>query len=316
VDATEHRRADILNDLIFSYRIYPAGTDDPLVTIHDVLENVLAQSPASVATTSLAAVSKRFSDLAEKEHDRIYQLLVTPWYSELRIAVVRRGSPSLALAYFDLWAGVLVFCRARGLDLFFANTARPYVTALKEVARAGLFEGAAERALRPLARTMAAADEDSNAVGPWAGALIGWMREDVERGDGSWARVLWNPVENVLDLFLFNLDKEAPLLDVLVHGLTSVVRSAARTGIETASGRPFSLRLAKKLRRAQLDLSALSSRTGLEPEKAARGARRVALLGEPIHALIEYANLRPELAHAAEILANKDIAPDDRDGDA
>jgi hypothetical protein len=46
------------------------------------------------------------------------------------------------------------------------------------------------------------------------------------------------------------------------------------------------------------------------------GARRVALLGEPVNALLEYVSTRPELAHAAEILASKEIAPDERDGEA
>ena len=315
-DASDRGRAEVLNDLIFSFRIYPVDTDDPLVTVHDVLENVLTESPASVATTSLALVATRFSDLASKEHDRVYQLLVTPWFSELRIAVVRRGSPSIALAYFDLWADVLISCQQKSLGLFFANSARPFVAALNQVARAGLFEGTAERALRPLARTMAAAGGDANALGPWGGALVAWMREDVARERGVWARMLWSPIENVLDLYLFDLEKDSQLLDVLIHGLTGVVRAAARSGVETASGRPFALKLAKKLRRAQLDMSALTSRTGLAPEKVARGARRVALLGEPVNALLEYVSTRPELAHAAEILASKEIAPDERDGEA
>jgi hypothetical protein len=148
-DASDRGRAEVLNDLIFSFRIYPVDTDDPLVTVHDVLENVLTESPASVATTSLDLVATRFSELASKEHDRVYQLLVTPWFSELRIAVIRRGSPSIALAYFDLWADVLISCHQKSLALFFANSARPFVAALNQVARAGLSRARGTRAPAP-----------------------------------------------------------------------------------------------------------------------------------------------------------------------
>ena len=197
--ATAQGRLDVLNDLIFSFRVYPVETDDPLVTVHDVLENVLAQSPASVVATSLAQVSGRFTALAGETHDQIFQLLVTPWLAELRVAVVRRGSPSVALAFFDLWADVLVAARERRMPGFYAHSARPFVASLRHVATAGLFEEAGGRVLRPLVSVMSAAGDDLAALGPWAGALVGWMREDAEKGRGEWTRVLWNPVETVLE---------------------------------------------------------------------------------------------------------------------
>lgn len=312
--ATERARLDVLNDLIFSFRVIPVEADDPLVTVHDVLESVLAQSPASVAAMSLELASRRFADLAEPSHDQIYQLLLTPWLAELRVAIIRRGSPSLALAFFDLWADVLVATREKGLARFYAHAARPFVTAMKDVARAGLFEGAGGRVLRPLVRAMAAGGNDPASVGPWAGALVVWMREDAEKGSGAWTRVLWNPVENVLELYLDDLSQEIPLLDVLVHGLTGVLRAAARAGLETGGGKPFALKLALRARRAQLELAALERR-GPEPQ-AARARRRIELLQDPIDVALTLAATRPELAEAPRLLRSENLPDDDRDGEA
>jgi hypothetical protein len=313
-EANESTRLEVLNDLIFSFRVYPVEADDPLVTVHDVLESVLAQSPASVAATSLALASRRFAALAEPSHDQIYQLLVTPWLAELRVAIVRRGSPSIGLAFFDLWADVLVASRTKGLARFYAHAARPFVTAMRDVARAGVFEGAGGRLLRPLVRTMSAGGGDPASVGPWAGALIVWMREDAERGDGTWTRLLWNPVENVLELYLDDLSREIPLLDVLVHGLTGVLRASARSGIETGDGRSFALKLALRARRAQLDLEA---RLDAAPEaEGDRVRRRIALLEDPVAAAIALAATYPALADAPRLLRAADLAEDDRDGEA
>ena len=311
--ATTQGRLDVLNDLIFSFRVYPVETDDPLVTVHDVLENVLAQSPASVVATSLAHVSRRFTALAGPTHDQIFQLLVTPWLAELRVAVVRRGSPSVALAFFDLWADVLVAAREKRMPGFFAHSARPFVASLRHVATAGLFEEAGGRVLRPLVRVMAAAGNDLAALGPWAGALVGGMREDAEKGRGEWTRVLWNPVETVLERSLEDLDRDSPLLGALVHGLSGVARAAARAGIETGGGRPFALKIATRMRRAQIDLLEAAAAAGAEASERVRD--RIALLGEPIAAVVALADRRPELADAAALLSSERI-PDERDGEA
>jgi hypothetical protein len=311
--ATAQGRLDVLNDLIFSFRVYPVETDDPLVTVHDVLENVLAQSPASVVATSLAQVSTRFTALAGPTHDQIFQLLVTPWLAELRVAVVKRGSPSVALAFFDLWADVLVASRERRMPGFFAHSARPFVASLRHVAHAGLFEEAGGRVLRPLVRVMAAAREDLAALGPWAGALVGWMREDAENGRGEWTRVLWNPVENVLDRALEDDGRDTPLLGALVHGLSGVARAAGRAGLETGGGRPFALKIAAHMRRAQLEVAAAAHAAG--PGAAERVEERIALLGEPIAAVVALAAQRPELAAARALLSSERL-DDDRDGEA
>jgi hypothetical protein len=311
--ATAQGRLDALNDLIFSFRVYPVETDDPLVTVHDVLENVLAQSPASVVATSLAEVSARFTSLAGPTHDQIYQLLVTPWLAELRVAVVRRGSPSVALAFFDLWADVLVAARERGMPGFYAHSARPFVASLRHVAHAGLFEEAGGRVLRPLVRVMAAAGNDLAALGPWAGALVGWMREDAEKSRGEWTRVLWNPVETVFERSLDDLESDAPLLGALVHGLTGVARAAGRAGIETRGGRPFALKIATRMRRAQLELAEAVASASTETRERVRD--RVLLLGEPIAAVVALAAQRPELSDAATLLSAERLS-DERDGEA
>lgn len=311
--ATAQGRLDALNDLIFSFRVYPVETDDPLVTVHDVLENVLAQSPASVVATSLAQVSARFTSLAGPTHDQIYQLLVTPWLAELRVAVVRRGSPSVALAFFDLWADVLVAARERKMPGFYAHSARPFVASLRHVAHAGLFEEAGGRVLRPLVRVMAAAGSDLAALGPWAGALVGWMREDAEKGRGEWTRVLWNPVETVLERSLEDLGRDAPLLGALVHGLTGVARAAGRAGIETGGGRPFALKIATRMRRAQIELAEAAASAG--PEVAERVRDRIILLGEPIAVVVALAAQRPDLADAPALLSSERPS-DERDGEA
>jgi hypothetical protein len=312
--ATERGRLDALNDLIFSFRVYPVETDDPLVTVHDVLETVLAQSPASVVATSLGHVSTRFTSLAGESHDQIYQLLVTPWLAELRVAVVKRGSPSVALAFFDLWADVLVSARERRMPGFYAHSARPFVASLRHVAHAGLFEEAGGRVLRPLVRVMSAAGTDLSALGPWAGALIAWMREDSENGRGEWTRTLWNPVEDVLDRTLEEGAPDGPLLGALVHGLTGVARAAGRAGIETGGGNPFALKIATRMRRAQIDL-AESAAADAGPAAAERLLDRIKLLGEPIAAVVALAAQRPELAAAAGLLSSERLE-DERDGEA
>jgi hypothetical protein len=313
--ATESGRLSALNDLIFSFRVYPVETDDPLVTVHDVLENVLAASPASVVATSFEQVSARFRSLAGASHDQIYQLLVTPWLAELRVPVVRRGSPSVALAFFDLWADVLVVARERKMAGFYAHAARPFVASLRHVAHAGLFEGAGGRVLKPLVRAMAASGRDLAAVGPWAGALVAWMREDAESGRGEWVRTLWSPVESVLERILEETadGPGGPLLGALVHGLTGVARAAARTGIETSGGTPFALKLATRMRRAQLELEDATAAAGPEARAAARA--RIALLGEPVAAVAALAAQRPELAPAAQLVSSARL-PDERDGEA
>ena len=311
--ASPQGRLDVLNDLIFSFRVYPVETDDPLVTVHDVLENVLAQSPASVVATSLAQVSARFTALAGETHDQIFQLLVTPWLAELRVAVVRRGSPSVALAFFDLWADVLVAARERNMPRFYAHSARPFVASLRHVAHAGLFEEAGGRVLRPLVRVMSAAGNDLGALGPWAGALIGWMRGDAEKGRGEWTRVLWNPVETVLDRSLEDLGRDTPLLGALVHGLSGVARAAGRAGIETSGGNPFALKIAMRMRRAQIELAEAAAAAA--PEEKERVRDRIILLGEPIAAVVALADKRPELAGAVALLSSERL-DDERDGEA
>lgn len=311
--ATEQGRLEALNDLIFSFRVYPVETDDPLVTVHDVLENVLAQSPASVVATSLGHVAARFTSLAGPSHDQIYQLLVTPWLAELRVAVGRRGSPSVALAFFDLWADVLVAARERKMPGFYAHSARPFVASLRHVAGTGLFDEAGGRVLRPLVRVMSAAGNDLAALGPWAGALVGWMREDAEKSRGEWTRILWNPVETVLERSLEDLERDTPLLGPLVHGLTGVARAAGRAGIETGGGRPFALKIATRMRRAQIDLAEAAA--SASPEARERVRERVLLLGDPIAAVVALAPQRPELAGAAALLASERLE-DERDGEA
>jgi hypothetical protein len=286
------------------------------VTVHDILENLLSQSPASVAASSLAVMSQRFCELAEAPHDRVYQLLVTPWLAELRVAIVRRGSPSIALAFFDLWADILETAKAKGLNLFFANAARPFVASLQDVARSGLFEGAGGRVLRPLMRVVAAAGTEGSAVGPWAGALIGWMKDDAEKGSGLFTRVLWNPVEDILDVYLDDLTRDAPILDVLVHGLTGVMRLAGKKGLETGGGRPFALKLALKMRRSQIELEDFVKQGGATPQEMNRARRRIQLLHEPVQAVLELSKTRPELADAPMFLRAGESPADDRDGEA
>ena len=305
--ATESGRLAALNDLIFSFRVYPVEADDPLVTVHDVLENVLASSPASVVATSFGQVSGRFTSLAGPSHDQIFQLLVTPWLAELRVAVVRRGSPSVALAFFDLWADVLVSARERRMPGFYAHSARPFVASLRHVAHAGLFEEAGGRVLRPLVRVMGASGADLAALGPWAGALVAWMREDAEKFRGEWTRTLWNPVETVFERALEEDVAGGPLLGALVHGLTGVARAAGRAGLETGGGTPFALKIATRMRRAQIELAASP------PTETVRD--RIALLGEPIAAVVALASVRPELAGAPALLSSERL-PDERDGEA
>ena len=284
VDATERGRAETLNDLIFAFRIAPGEEDDPLVMMHDVLENVVAQSPASVVSTSLVLVSRTLAELAGAEHDRIYQLLVTPWLAELRVGVIRRGSPSAALAYFDAWGGLLRSARERGMDQFVANSARPYVGALKDVARSGLFDGLADRALRPIARIVTEAGSDLAVTGPWVGALVAWMREDAERGAGAFAGVLWHSVERYVGRLLLDLDRDPPLLPVLVHGLVSVARAAERSGLTNEAGEPFDREVVSALDRDARALRARAADPALPPGAAERARRRAALLDEPVEA--------------------------------
>jgi len=285
VDATERGRTEALNDLIFAFRIAPGEEDDPLVTVHDVLENVVAQSPASVVTGSLALVARQLSELADAPHDRIYQLLVTPWLAELRVPVVRRGSPSVALSYFDAWGGLLRSARERGMDQFVANAARPYVAALRDVARSGLFDGLSDRALRPIARIVAETGPDAAVAGPWVAALVAWMREDAERGVGVFAGVLWHSVERYVGRLLLDLDRDPPLLPVLVHGLTAVVRAAARSGLLTEAGEPFDREVLSAFERDARALLSRAADASLGPEAADRARRRAALLAAPAEAL-------------------------------
>ncbi len=285
VDATERGRADTLNDLIFAFRIAPGEADDPLVTVHDVLETVVAQSPASVVTTSVSLVARRLAELAREPHDRIYQLLVTPWFAELRVPVVRRGSPSVAFAYFDGWCGLLLAGREKGMEQFVGNAARSFVGAMRDVARAGLFDGAADRAMRPIARIVTSAGAEAASVGPWTAALVAWMREDVERDDGAFTRVLWHPVERVIGRLLLDLDREPALLPVLIHGLAGVVRIADRKGLETEAGESFALEVTGALARSAETLEIRAGVPGTTPELAARARRRAALLAEPAEAV-------------------------------
>jgi hypothetical protein len=266
-----------------------------------------------VVATSLAQVSARFTALAGPTHDQIFQLLVTPWLAELRVAVVKRGSPSVALAFFDLWADVLVAARDRKMPGFYAHSARPFVASLRHVAHAGLFEEAGGRVLRPLVRVMGAARNDLPALGPWAGALVGWMREDAEKGRGEWTRVLWNPVENVFERAVEDPGRDTPLLGALVHGLSGVARAAGRAGIETGGGRPFALKIATRMRRAQMELAETAAATGPEAEERVRD--RIVLLGEPIAAVVALAAQRPDLADAAALLSAEGL-DDERDGEA
>jgi hypothetical protein len=185
---------------------------------------------------------------------------------------------------------------------------------MRDVARAGVFEGAGGRLLRPFVRALSAGGDDPASVGPWAGALIVWMREDAEKGDGAWTRLLWNPVENVFELYVDDLSKEIPLLDVLVHGLTGVLRAAARAGVETGDGRPFALKLALRARRAQLELQAVLDSA---PEvEGARARRRIALLQDPIDVAIALAATHPALFEAPALLRASSLPDDDRDGEA
>lgn len=285
VDATERGRTETLNDLIFAFRIAPGEEDDPLVMVHDVLENVVAQSPASVVTTSLVLVSRTLAELADAAYDRIYQLLVTPWLAELRVGVVRRGSPSVALAYFDAWGGLLRSARERGMEQFVANAARPYVGALKDVARSGLFDGLADRSLRPIARIVTESGPDVAVTGPWAGALVAWMREDAERGAGAFASVLWHSVERYVGRLLLDLDRDPPLLPVLVHGLASVARAAGRSGLANEAGEPFDREIVSALERNARALRVRAADPALPTGAADRARRRAALLAEPVETL-------------------------------
>ncbi len=284
VDATEHGRTERINDLIFAFRIAPGEADDPLVTIHDVLENVVSQSPPSVVTFSLNLVSRKLAEVIDTSHDRICQLLVTPWFSELRVPVVRRASPSVALTYFDAWANLLRAGREKGMDGFVANTARSFVGALKDVARAGLFESAADRALRPLARLVSEVSANPAVAGPWMGAVVVWMREDTERGEGIYARVLWNPVERYVGRLARDLDRETPVLAVLVHALTAVVRASVRHGLVTESGDPFDKEISSTLERLARELRLRAEDPNSPPVVSARARRRAELLFEPVEA--------------------------------
>ncbi len=284
VDATERGRTERLNDLIFAFRIAPGEADDPLVTIHDVLENVVSQSPPSVVTFSLTLVSRRLAEIVDSSHDRICQLLVTPWFSELRVPVVRRASPSVVLTYFDAWANLLRAAREKGMDGFVANSARSFVGALKEVSRAGLFESAADRALRPLARIASEMGANPAVAGPWMGAIVVWMREDAERGEGAYARVLWNPVERYVSRLARDLDRDTPVLAVLAHALTAVVRGSVRHGLVTDGGDPLEKEIAETLEKLTRELRHRAEDPNTPREIVERARRRAALLLEPVEA--------------------------------
>ena len=297
VDSTERGRTERINDLIFAFRIAPGEADDPLVTIHDVLENVVSQSPPSVVTFSLNLVSRKLADVIDTSHDRICQLLVTPWFSELRVPVVRRASPSVALTYFDAWANLLRAAREKGMDGFVANTARSFVGALKDVARAGLFESATDRALRPLARLVSEVGANPAVAGPWMGSIVVWMREDAERGEGAYARVLWNPVERYVGRLARDLDRETPVLAVLVHALTAVVRASVRRGLVTESGDPFDKEISEVLEKTARELRTRAEDPNIPREAAARARRRAEMLFEPVEA--SYPSAGPETATPA-----------------
>ncbi len=297
VDSTERGRSDRLNDLIFAFRIAPGEADDPLVTIHDVLENVVSQSPPSVVTFSLTLVSRKLTEVVDTSHDRICQLLVTPWFSELRVPVIRRSSPSVALTYFDAWANLLRAAREKGMDGFVANSARSFVGALKDVARAGLFESAADRALRPLARLATEIGGNSAVAAPWMGAIVIWMREDAERGDGTYARVLWNPVERYVGKLARDLDHETPVLAVLAHALTAVVKASVRRGLVTESGDPFEKEIADTLEKLTRELRARAEDPKTSRETAVRARRRAELFLEPVEA--SYPSAAPDASAPA-----------------
>lgn len=292
VDATERGRSERINDLIFAFRIAPGEADDPLVTVHDVLENVVSQSPPSVVTYSLNLVSRKLADVVDTSHDRICQLLVTPWFSELRIPVVRRASPSVALTYFDAWANLLRAAREKGMDGFVANSARSFVGALKDVARGGLFESATDRALRPLARLISEIGANPAVAGPWMGAVVIWMREDAERGDGAYARVLWNPVERYVSRLARDLNRETPVLAVLVHALTAVVRASVRNGLVTESGDPFEKEISETLEKIARELRIRAEDPNTPREASIRARKRAELLLEPVEA--SYPSAGPE----------------------
>ncbi len=137
-----------------------------------------------------------------------------------------------------------------------------------------------------------------------AGHVRGRQRPGVRRAVGR----------HVFELFVDDLSKEIPLFDVLVHGLTGVLRAAARSGVETGDGRPFALKLALRARRAQLDLEAVL-RSLPEPQ-AERARRRVALLKDPIDVAIALAATHPALAEAPVLLTASSLPDDDRDGEA
>lgn len=297
VDATERGRSERINDLIFAFRIAPGEADDPLVTVHDVLENVVAQSPPSVVTFSLNLVSRKLADVIDTSHDRICQLLVTPWFSELRVPVLRRSSPSVALTYFDAWANLLRAAREKGMDGFVANTARSFVGALKDVARAGLFESGADRALRPLARLVSEIGGNPAVAGPWMGAVVVWMREDAERGDGMYARVLWNPVERYVSRLARDLDRETPVLAVLVHALTAVVRASVHHGLTTEGGDPFDQEISQALEKIARELRTRAEDPNTPREASERARRRAGLLFEPVEA--SYPSAGPETSKPA-----------------
>jgi hypothetical protein len=292
VDATERGRSERINDLIFAFRIAPGEADDPLVTVHDVLENVVSQSPPSVVTYSLNLVSRKLADVIDTSHDRICQLLVTPWFSELRVPVVRRASPSVALTYFDAWANLLRAAREKGMDGFVANSARSFVGALKDVARGGLFESATDRALRPLARLVSEIGENPAVAGPWMGAVVIWMREDAERGDGAYARVLWNPVERYVSRLARDLNRETPVLAVLIHALTAVVRASVRQGLVTESGDPFEKEISETLEKIARELRIRAEDPNTPREALVRARKRAELLLEPVEA--SYPSAGPE----------------------
>ncbi|MDL2718912.1 MAG: hypothetical protein PT977_14280, partial [Acidobacteriota bacterium] len=137
----------------------------------------------------------------------------------------------------------------------------------------------------------------------------------VRRGDVARARVL-RPLGGrpVFEFYVDDLSKEIPLLDVLVHGLTGVLRAAARHGVETGDGRPFALKLALRARRAQLDLETLLL-TAPEPQ-GARARRRIALLQDPIDAALTLAASHPDLFEAPALLRAASLPDADRDGEA
>jgi hypothetical protein len=139
------------------------------------------------------------------------------------------------------------------------------------------------------------------------------MREDAEKGRGEWTRVLWNPVETVFERSLEDPGRDSPLLGALVHGLSGVARAAGRAGIETGGGRPFALKIATRMRRAQIELAQAAASAG--PDAQERVRDRIVLLGEPVAAVVALAAQRPDLADAPALLSSERLS-DERDGEA